>query len=358
MTRRHPNGPSAGRRTTTSIALVAASLAALAALAVGAAPAGAEGPQQPGPDALVATSTTTPTTAGRSNPANPNGSATTTGAGSTGSTTGTSTDGAAAPTTVSPASAALPLPTPATAARGTFGPPEWLPLRRNVTGTEVTVGCTFDSHGSGHGYECAGHHDRWAIDFMADPGTPVYAAGAGFATNLTGKPGGSGFGNVVRIDHGFGVSTVYAHLTTAMVPAQGEWVDQDTQIGTVGSTGSASAPHLHFERFAVPSAEQSGYYDQTSVDPGPLWACRGSFLVSFPQVAGFDSWKGLPWGSLTVASDGSACARPAALLAPAEVDAPGSAAADATDAGDGPSTTVVAPRTRRFSAERDDPATA
>lgn len=188
-----------------------------------------------------------------------------------------------------------------------YGAPQWLPLRRDLDGEEVQVGCTFDSHGSQHGYECAGHHDRWAIDFIAAAGTPVYAAGAGFATNLTGKPGGSGFGNVVRIDHGLGITTVYAHLSRAMVPAEGAWVDQDTQIGTVGSTGSSSTTHLHFERFAVPSAEHATYRDQTSVDPGPLFACRGDLLVSFPQVAGFQSWQGLPWGALTVASDGHRC---------------------------------------------------
>lgn len=207
-----------------------------------------------------------------------------------------------APTTTT----TLPTPTASEGGPLVYGAPRWLPLRRNVDGAEVTVGCAYDSHGSQHGYECAGHHDRWAIDFMADPGTQVFAAGAGFATNLTGKPGGSGFGNVVRIDHGFGISTVYAHLTVAMVPPEGRWVDETDIIGTVGSTGSASAPHLHFEVFSVPTPD-TDIGDQVSIDPGPLLACRGDLLVSFPQVAGFDSWQGLPWGSLTVASDGHDC---------------------------------------------------
>ena len=47
--------------------------------------------------------------------------------------------------------------------------------------------------------------------------------------------------------------------------------------------------------------------NQESIDPGPLFACRGDLLVSFPQVAGINSWKNLPWGSLTVASDGHDC---------------------------------------------------
>jgi hypothetical protein len=183
--------------------------------------------------------------------------------------------------------------------------PRWLPLRRDLPGGEVKVGCTLDSHGSQHGYECSGHHDRWAIDFIAETGTPVYAAGAGFATNLTGKPGGSGFGNVISIDHGFGITTLYAHLSEAFVPPEGMWVDETTLLGKVGETGSASTPHLHFEEFDNPGGSNSR--TRSSTDPGPLFGCRGDLLVSFPEVAGFDSWANLAWGSLTVASDGNAC---------------------------------------------------
>ncbi len=204
------------------------------------------------------------------------------------------------------ATTTLPEPETATAGPGTYGYPRWLPLRRDLPGTEVTVGCTLDSHGSQFGYECGGHHSRWAIDFLADTGTPVYAAGAGFATDLTGKSGGSGFGTVVSIDHGFGITTLYGHLSEAFIAPEGQWVDETTLLGAVGQTGSASAPHLHFEEFAGPGGSNST--NPLSIDPGPLFACRGDLLVSFPQVAGFDSWAGLPWGSLTVASDGHDCA--------------------------------------------------
>lgn len=224
------------------------------------------------------------------------------------------------PTTTAPTTTTtLPTPVALTKGPGVYGAPIWLPLRRNLDGAEVKVGCTFESHGSQFGYECSGHHDRWAIDFIAAANTPVYAAGAGFATNVTGKPGGSGFGNVVRIDHGFGQATLYGHLTAALVPPEGAWVDQNTLIGTVGSTGSSSTTHLHYERFAIPSAEAAGYYDQESVDPGPLFACRGDLLVSFPQVGGYDSWKNLAWGAFTVASDGDACVSPAVQEAPPAV---------------------------------------
>ena len=228
-----------------------------------------------------------------------------------------------APTSSSTTSTTLPTPVASSAGPGVYGAPLWLPLRRDLEGAEVKVGCTFESHGSQHGYECSGHHGRWAIDFIAESGTPVYAAGAGFATNLTGQPGGSGFGNVVRIDHGMGISTVYAHLSTAIVPAEGTWVDETTLIGTVGSTGSSSTAHLHFERFSIPSPD-TDIGDQTSVDPGPLFACRGDLLVSFPQVAGQTTWKGLPWGALTVASDGNGCLAPEAPVAAPAVPGPGS----------------------------------
>jgi hypothetical protein len=242
-----------------------------------------------------------------------------------------------------PAPAALPQPSVSTAAPGTYSAPRWLPLRRDLTGTEVTVGCTLNSHGSQFGYECSGHHDRWAIDFLADTGTPVYAAGAGFATNLTGKSGGSGFGNVISIDHGFGITTLYGHLSEASIPPEGKWVDETTLLGKVGQTGSASAPHLHFEEFAGPGGSNST--NPVSIDPGPLFACRGDLLVAFPQVAGFDSWAGLAWGSLTVASDGHDCAARAstdASAAPTD-ERTGSDTAAAVDADASPWSDVIAP---------------
>lgn len=182
----------------------------------------------------------------------------------------------------------------------------WLPLRVDLDGQEITLGCTYRSTGSANGYECGGHHGRWALDFIATTGTPVFPALAGFATDVTGQRGGGGFGTVVQIDHGGGSSTLYAHLDRSLVPPEGRWVDEDDQIGTVGSTGSSSTPHLHFERFQ----QDPGAGGRTSVDPGPLLACRGDWLVSYPQAGGHDSWAALPWGSFTVGSDGPRCALP------------------------------------------------
>jgi hypothetical protein len=115
------------------------------------------------------------------------------------------------------------------------------------------------------------------------------------------------------------------------VPPEGRWVDETTLLGKVGQTGSASAPHLHFEEFGNPGGSNSN--DPRSIDPGPLYACRGDLLVSFPQVAGLASWAGLAWGSLTVASDGHDCLvdAPPSAAAVAGTDADGADAADAAD---------------------------
>jgi len=55
-----------------------------------------------------------------------------------------------------------------------------------------------------------------------------------------------GYGNVVWLEHGKHVLTVYAHLSQIRI-AQGDLVDAGTVIGLSGSTGDASGPHLHFE---------------------------------------------------------------------------------------------------------------
>lgn len=236
----------------------------------------------PAPTTSVAPSASRPTT---TRPAAP--TATTVAATSTPALPSTTS----ATTTTSPPEPVVP---------GQFGPPQWLPLRHDLDGADITVGCTYLSEGSQFGYECAGHHDRWALDLLASTGTPVYAAGKGFATDLTGKPGGSGYGNVVQVDHGGGTITLYGHLSKVLIAPAGQWVDQDTVIGLVGSTGTSSASHLHFER-------RSTTFD-VAVDPGTLLACRLGELVRYPEAAGSPTWKGVPWGKLHVASDGTTCA--------------------------------------------------
>ena len=58
--------------------------------------------------------------------------------------------------------------------------------------------------------------------------------------------GGSGYGNYVVVDHGGGLTTLYAHMSTVKV-SEGQMVSQGTVIGITGSTGASTGPHLHYE---------------------------------------------------------------------------------------------------------------
>ena len=85
------------------------------------------------------------------------------------------------------------------------------------------------------------NHD--GIDIPAQMGSPILAAGTGrvIYAGFT-----RGYGNIVVIDHGNGVTTRYAHAQQILVRL-GDYVAQATPIATVGITGNARTPHLHFE---------------------------------------------------------------------------------------------------------------
>jgi len=84
---------------------------------------------------------------------------------------------------------------------------------------------------------------HWGIDFSAVTGTEIFATGDGTVVS-TGW--GGGFGNRVIIDHGFGYRTLYAHMHRISV-VEGSEVKRGDIIGTVGNTGTSTAPHLHYE---------------------------------------------------------------------------------------------------------------
>lgn len=82
------------------------------------------------------------------------------------------------------------------------------------------------------------------IDIANRTGIPVRAADGGYV-QLAGRDTW-GYGNQVVIDHGNGYLTRYAHLQKIQIKA-GQSVDKNQQIGTMGSTGRSTGPHLHFE---------------------------------------------------------------------------------------------------------------
>ena len=109
------------------------------------------------------------------------------------------------------------------------------------------------------------------VDLAAPQGTPVLAAKAGRVALVQSL---GGYGNTVLLDHGDGVETLYAHLQQALV-REGDWIGQGAQLGTVGTTGAATGPHLHFELRNRAQALQA-------IDPTPHLPP----LMAPPQIAG------------------------------------------------------------------------
>ncbi|MCS5663032.1 MAG: M23 family metallopeptidase [Flavobacteriales bacterium] len=85
---------------------------------------------------------------------------------------------------------------------------------------------------------------HWGMDFSAPKGTPVYATGNG--TIEKAKRSKRGYGNQIRIDHGYGYETFYAHLDKFIVK-RNQKVQRGDIIGYVGNSGTSTAPHLHYE---------------------------------------------------------------------------------------------------------------
>lgn len=94
---------------------------------------------------------------------------------------------------------------------------------------------------------------HYGIDITGNRGDDIQAAGTGVVTfaNWSG-----GFGKVVIISHGYGYETVYAHNSTILVEV-GDIVEKGDVISKVGTTGTSTGPHLHFEI----------HYDNEQIDP-------------------------------------------------------------------------------------------
>lgn len=148
-------------------------------------------------------------------------------------------------------------------------------------------------------------------DFAAPAGTSVYAAADGVVVVET----PSWAGNLVRIDHGGGVESWYAHLSTVSVDS-GDSVTAGESIGTVGSEGNSTGPHLHFElrlddvpvdpmRVLTPAAPLSATagYDNGEIPasalctgaPGGLGLLRCDAAVAFRMMsAAYEAERGSP----------------------------------------------------------------
>lgn len=111
------------------------------------------------------------------------------------------------------------------------------PSKRNF---RVPVSYSYKSRG----FNPASHYGD---DLVASANTPIYASETGqIISNEYGYNGG--YGNLIKIDHGNGVTTRYGHLLSFVKGiTRGVWVEKGQIIGYVGSTGNSTGPHLHFE---------------------------------------------------------------------------------------------------------------
>jgi murein DD-endopeptidase MepM/ murein hydrolase activator NlpD len=91
-------------------------------------------------------------------------------------------------------------------------------------------------------------NDFWSghlgIDIAGATGDQVWASDAGVVVFAGWAQGG--YGNMVMVDHGNGYQTLYAHLSSVRTYC-GKSVGAGSVIGSIGSTGNSTGPHLHFE---------------------------------------------------------------------------------------------------------------
>ncbi len=123
-----------------------------------------------------------------------------------------------------------------------LGPGACEKIPPGLTGSGAFIWPTDNHYLSGLDYTPDANHA--AIDIDGNEGSPVYAADGGMVVYAGWNNGG--YGNMVVINHGNGWQTVYAHLSAAYVTC-GMSVSQGNAIATIGATGNANAPYLHFE---------------------------------------------------------------------------------------------------------------
>lgn len=195
-----------------------------------------------------------------------------------------------------------------------FSDPVWYPLRNSRLSDWVNkparrgpwsalVSCVKTNCSHKHNDP----HGTWAIDFVADRGDPIYAAGAG-VMHVGGINGGctskSTRGSWVWIDHGGGVVSRYHHLSR-IVARDGQLVTPRTKIGEVGSSGSPCGSGVDYLHFDV----RRGGVNGDRFNPGQLRACRqgsGARLL-LPADIGYESWDDIPHRVKGVPATESSC---------------------------------------------------
>ncbi len=125
------------------------------------------------------------------------------------------------------------------------------------------------------------------LDYTAPTGTPVRSVADGVVEFAGVK---NGYGNVVEIRHGSDRATLYAHLSRFEVRT-GQRVEQGMRIGSVGTTGWATGPHLHFE-FKVGGQQR---------DPGQLAQWSESVQLAPLERGQFASWSRSVQGQIGLA---------------------------------------------------------
>ena len=127
-------------------------------------------------------------------------------------------------------------------------PPPPPPARASRSRTDPVTGEQVSFARPGTGSLTSPYGRRWGrlhggIDLAAGVGAPIFAVTDGTVVSA-GSEGG--YGRTVRLLHGDGTVSVYAHLSQLLVSG-GERVEAGQQIGEEGSTGQSTGPHLHFE---------------------------------------------------------------------------------------------------------------
>lgn len=122
-------------------------------------------------------------------------------------------------------------------------------------------------------------HHR-GIDLSAPRGTPIYAPADGVVEVV--RSSKQGYGNLLKIRHAFGFSTLYAHLDEFKVKS-GDFVHKEQLIATAGTTGLSTAPHLHYEV----------HFLDRALNPQPFmdWDASNFDLV-------FEKERSIKWDSL------------------------------------------------------------